>query len=147
MSSNLNQAVEKGLSISKNLYQLWVSSAYNEKQKLQYLVFPEGMCYDKENKVVLTNRANSLIAEIALQQSVVDENKNGNLLEDYHFGSSVGRTGFEPATPWSQTKYSTGLNYLPCRLKFLQVLKPAVREGVEPSVQFDPYGSLANYWF
>jgi hypothetical protein len=27
--------------------------------------------------------------------------------------SSVGRTGFEPATPWSQTTYSTGLNYLP----------------------------------
>jgi hypothetical protein len=26
---------------------------------------------------------------------------------------SVGRTGFEPATPWSQTTYSTGLNYLP----------------------------------
>ena len=25
----------------------------------------------------------------------------------------VGRTGFEPATPWSQTMYSTGLNYLP----------------------------------
>ena len=25
----------------------------------------------------------------------------------------VGRTGFEPATPWSQTTYSTGLNYLP----------------------------------
>ena len=23
----------------------------------------------------------------------------------------------------------------------------AVREGFEPSVQFDPYGSLANYWF
>jgi hypothetical protein len=27
--------------------------------------------------------------------------------------SFVGRTGFEPATPWSQTRYSTGLNYLP----------------------------------
>ena len=24
---------------------------------------------------------------------------------------------------------------------------PAVREGFEPSVQFNPYGSLANYWF
>jgi hypothetical protein len=22
-----------------------------------------------------------------------------------------------------------------------------VREGFEPSVQFNPYGSLANYWF
>lgn len=28
----------------------------------------------------------------------------------------VGRTGFEPATPWSQTTYSTGLNYLPKHL-------------------------------
>src|SRR6185295_961003 len=27
--------------------------------------------------------------------------------------ATVGRTGFEPATPWSQTTYSTGLNYLP----------------------------------
>jgi hypothetical protein len=26
-------------------------------------------------------------------------------------------------------------------------LFPAVREGFEPSVQFNPYGSLANYWF
>ncbi len=25
----------------------------------------------------------------------------------------VGMTGFEPATPWSQTRYSTGLNYIP----------------------------------
>ena len=34
---------------------------------------------------------------------------------------SVGRTGFEPATPWSQTTYSTGLNYLP---KHAFLLKP-----------------------
>ena len=31
----------------------------------------------------------------------------------------VGRTGFEPATPWSQTKYSTELNYLPSYFKEL----------------------------
>ncbi len=31
---------------------------------------------------------------------------------------TVGRTGFEPATPWSQTMYSTELNYLPsCHAK------------------------------
>jgi hypothetical protein len=33
----------------------------------------------------------------------------------------VGKTGFEPATPWSQTTYSTGLNYLP---KHVFLLKP-----------------------
>ena len=26
---------------------------------------------------------------------------------------SIGKTGFEPATPWSQTKYSTKLSYFP----------------------------------
>jgi hypothetical protein len=26
---------------------------------------------------------------------------------------SVGKTGFEPATPWSQTKCATGLRYFP----------------------------------
>ena len=38
----------------------------------------------------------------------------------------VGRTGFEPATPWSQTTYSTGLNYLPlqweCKYKGLRLI-------------------------
>ena len=50
----------------------------------------------------------------------------------------VGRTGFEPATPWSQTRYSTGLNYLPCLLKELPDFADlAEREGFEPSVQIE----------
>ena len=27
----------------------------------------------------------------------------------------VGKTGFEPATPWSQTRCATGLRYFPIR--------------------------------
>jgi hypothetical protein len=42
------------------------------------------------------------------------------------FGCFVGKTGFEPATPWSQTRCATGLRYFPF---------PAVREGFEPSVE------------
>ena len=30
--------------------------------------------------------------------------------------TSIGKTGFEPATPWSQTKYSTKLSYFPNNL-------------------------------
>ncbi len=55
----------------------------------------------------------------------------------------VGKTGFEPATPWSQTRCATGLRYFPIYVSPIT----AVREGFEPSVQFNPYGSLANYWF
>ncbi len=36
----------------------------------------------------------------------------------------VGKTGFEPATTWSQTRYTTGLCYF-----------PAERAGFEPAVQ------------
>jgi site-specific DNA recombinase len=109
MSSNL----EKGLNISENISQLWISADYYEKQKLQYLLFPEGLLYDKKNDRVRTNRINTLFSEIAIESRVVAEKQKDNLLQDCLFGSHVGRTGFEPATPWSQTKYSTGLNYLP----------------------------------
>ena len=51
----------------------------------------------------------------------------------------VGMAGFEPATSWSQTRRDTGLRYIP---NFL-----AVREGFEPSVQFNPYDGLANRSF
>ena len=37
----------------------------------------------------------------------------------------IGKTGFEPATPWSQTKYSTKLSYFP----FYRKMHP---RGVEP---------------
>ena len=69
---------------------------------------------------------------------------------------SVGKTGFEPATPWSQTKCATGLRYFPfhynlrykyCLPVFDQKELVAERKGFEPLVQFNPYGSLANYWF
>ncbi len=116
ISSNLEKAVEKGLEISENISQLWVSSDYFEKQKLQYLVFPDGIMYDKKSDRVLTNKVNSLFGEIVVQTNVLNENKNGNLLTDCHFGSNVGKTGFEPATPWSQTRCATGLRHFPIKI-------------------------------
>ena len=35
----------------------------------------------------------------------------------------------------------------PLRSSTAEASAKAVREGFEPSVQFNPYGSLANYWF
>ena len=39
-----------------------------------------------------------------------------NTVSHGHF--MVGKTGFEPATPWSQAKYSTKLSYFPIFLDF-----------------------------
>ena len=81
--------MEKGLQYAQNLRQLWVSSDYSEKQRLQYLVFPKGMMYDKQKDAVLTTRVNTLFGEIALLSSGSDRNKKGNPLKDCLFGSHV----------------------------------------------------------
>ncbi len=112
-SSNLEKVVEKGLKIAENLHQSWVSADYLSKQKLQYLVFPDGMMYDKVNNRVLTSRINTIFHEISIQTRVLAEKQKDNLLQDCLFGSNVGWTGFEPATPCTPCKYATGLRHHP----------------------------------
>ena len=113
VSANLEKAIEKGLKYAENLHQMLVSADYYNKQKLQYLLFPEGISYDKENNTVLTTSVNILFSEITVQEKVLAEIKKGNLLQDCLLGSSVGMAGFEPATSWSQTRRDTGLRYIP----------------------------------
>jgi hypothetical protein len=48
---------------------------------------------------IRTQSVNSLFAEIPQLVKVLEENKKGNLVEDYLFPNSVPRTGIEPALP------------------------------------------------
>jgi hypothetical protein len=95
MSSNLEKAVTKSFKIAEKLHQAWVTADYYDKQRLQYLIFPEGMQYDKKNNEVRTSRLNSIFCQISMESSLSEENKKGNLLTDCLFGSSVGRTGIK----------------------------------------------------
>ena len=116
ISSNLENIVEKGLEMCENLSQLWVGLDYDSKQMLQQLVFPEGVLYDKKNNTVRTQRVHKLFEAIPQLVQVLEDKKNGNSLKNCHFGNQVGETGFEPATPWSQTRCATGLRYSPSTL-------------------------------
>ena len=98
LSSNLEKAIEKGLRYAQNLSQLWVTADYHGKQRLQYLVFPEGMMYDKKKDEVLTTRVNSLFGEIALLSRNSGKNKKGKPESECLFGSSVVPTGIEPVS-------------------------------------------------
>ena len=90
MGGNLKKEFKKGLKIAENLHQSWVSADYLSKQKLQYLVFPDGMMYDKVNNRVLTSRINTIFHEISIQTRVLAEKQKDNLLQDCLFGSNVG---------------------------------------------------------
>ena len=48
-----------------------------------------------------------------LQSTTVDKEPKKDTHLSILVNKSIGKTGFEPATPWSQTKYSTKLSYFP----------------------------------
>jgi hypothetical protein len=81
-SSNFKKAISIGVEIASNLNQLWVLSGYSNKQKLQYILFPEGLLYNKQNDTVRTPRVNSVFSEMSLLASVSGENKNGRLINN-----------------------------------------------------------------
>ncbi len=98
-SSNLERMVEKGLAIAQNVSGAWVSMRCDEKQRLQSLVFPEGILYSKEKGTVRTNRVNSLFAAIPYLTRVCDKNKKGNSKKNCQNPDKVPGTGIEPAHP------------------------------------------------
>ena len=91
-SSNLEKAVNRGMEISEKLSWMWVKADYDNKQKLQNLIFPSGVMYDKQNDLVRTGSINSLFALIPLLERVLSNKKNGNLREDCLKISSVPET-------------------------------------------------------
>ena len=95
------------------LNQMWASGDFYDKQKLQYMLFPEGMLYDKENGAIRTSKVNCFFQQVAIETRVSGEKQKGNLLQDCLFGSSVGTTRFELATPRPPDVCATGLRYVP----------------------------------
>ena len=98
-SANLEKGVKKCIEIAQNLELAWVSSDYQNKQRLQYLIFPEGMVYNKKLNQVRTLKTNPIFESISIAASVLKDKKNGNLNKDCHNLLSVPRTGIEPALP------------------------------------------------
>jgi site-specific DNA recombinase len=98
-SSNLDKAITKAIQIARKPLQLWQSSDYDDKQILQYLIFPEGLWYNKEKKVVRTPRVNTVFSAILSQIRVTEKNKNGRLIKNDHHSCLVERTGIEPVIP------------------------------------------------
>lgn len=63
--SNLKEMINETLVLCKDLRKLWVSGGISLKEKIQKLLFPVGMIFDKETGAFRTPEINYLIAEIA----------------------------------------------------------------------------------
>ncbi len=96
--SNLEKSVENLMSFSSNLPSLWTSSTYTDKLKLQKLVFPKGIRYNKENQQCRTVEINPLFSYIAHLKRVLEEKKIGINEVDFKYSDLVDPAGIEPAT-------------------------------------------------
>jgi site-specific DNA recombinase len=97
-SSNFKKAISVGVEIASNLSQLWISSDYSNKQKLQYMLFPQGLLYNKQRDTVRTPQVNSVFSAMSLLASVSAKNKNGRLIKNDQKSHWVVPTGIEPVS-------------------------------------------------
>lgn len=94
--SNPLATLEGAIRLSLNLATEWTSSDIDRKEKLQKLVFPEGIVYDKENKVFRTEKVNSIFCVIGGLASVSGKNEKRQTGGNSCLSPSVRAEGLEP---------------------------------------------------
>ena len=58
---------------------MWNVGDYNKKQRLQFLLFPEGMSYNRITDECRTKRVNTVFLYISQLASILGEKKSGEL--------------------------------------------------------------------
>ena len=86
-SSNLELAIDKALNLSASLENIWTKG--DLKQKLQNLVFPSGLGYDKSNDRVRTPKVNAIFGSIPILTKEISNIKNGELIPVNQFSDLV----------------------------------------------------------
>ena len=97
-SSNLEFYIEKSLHFASNINETWTSGNYHQKQKIQYILFPDGISYDREIDQVRTERVNSVLELISLLSMYCGDKKSGQKTNLANLSARVTPAGFKPAT-------------------------------------------------
>ena len=101
--SNLENYLDIALETSASMSTVWHLLDYNEKQRLQYLVFPKGMKYDRKNDTVRTDEVNSVFCLIAKLSRVLGDLGNEQTDPKVGLFEQVGVGRFELPTSTSRT--------------------------------------------
>ena len=96
--SNLEKAVDKCIKLSLELPSLWRKANFSGKQRIQNLLFPEGIHYNRENDDYRTSRINLLFSAIPYLTGLVAGYKNGDSDFSAKIPTWVVPLGIEPST-------------------------------------------------
>lgn len=109
--SNPEEAIKNALILSSKLATVWHSSDIGNKEKLQKLLFPEGIIYDRKNVAFRTGKVNEIFKRIADLSGNTGTNEKGTNHHKYDLSLSADQTGLEPATSAVTGRHSNQLNY------------------------------------
>ena len=87
--SNLELAIDKALTLSESLEKIWVDGDLKQRQKLQHLVFPSGLGYDKSNDQVRTPKVNAIFGSIPILSKEISNIKKGEPIPVNQFSDCV----------------------------------------------------------
>ena len=96
--SNLDQYIESAIEFSSKLSTVWHSSDYARKQLLQFLVFPDGIYYNRKSDECRTRKVNSFFLCMSSLKRVLEEKEKREPQSELYVPSLVARTGIEPMT-------------------------------------------------
>lgn len=114
--SNFEDYIKTALELASNLSVTWTSGDISIKEKLQKLVFPSGIYYNRVKQEFRTEKINSVFACIAVSAGHTDSDKKGTNHPCDDLSPSAGWTGLEPATSAVTGQHSNQLNYQPIPL-------------------------------
>jgi site-specific DNA recombinase len=95
--SNPEEFIAHALNICSNLSDLWVFGGYDRKVKLQDILFPGGILYDKKKDNYRTLNVNLILRLTNSFSNTSGENKKRKSKNFFDFPASVPGAGVEPA--------------------------------------------------
>ena len=93
--SNHRTLLENGLKMTLSLSSTWGKADAQKRRRLQALVFPEGVQYDREKEGYRTGRVNGFFALSSQIQRFLEQKEKGKSDHDSHFSLPVARRGIE----------------------------------------------------
>jgi site-specific DNA recombinase len=97
--SNLQEKIKEAGELGSKLPLLWEDSDLSEKETLQKLVFPEGLCFNKKLQAFRTPKTNEVFSVIAHLSGDLEVKTKGLNVTKNIKSLFAERAGFEPAIP------------------------------------------------
>ncbi len=97
--SNPTKFIENAMNICSNMSNLWVSVDFDGKLKLQEILFPRGIAYDKQIGKYRTPEINVIVELTSSLSNDFGQQKSGSSKKFFKKSALVPKAGIEPARP------------------------------------------------